>query len=375
LLGPHGAQTAHQLVEDGWSPNHVFVLPDMLVAMPAALAGIDNLRSLTLRENAVDDGGVAVVGDCNSLVSLDLSGNQIGEAGCRAIARLNNLTSLDLTGCQIGDEGALELAGFASFGKLEKLNVTGNRIGDPGLTAIGTISSLKALELNENQFDQKGADSIGGLSNLEEFTLFQSPAPSPETFKGLKSLKSLETAYFTITDGHCAVFAEHNSLERLVVQDNHNITDAGALELGKLTHLSTLFVLECPFSIDGIRHIGKIKTLENLSLDLHIDGNSGNTILDALSSLADLRELVIANAMSPKPNNQIVESSAQFLGGLKNLRRLQLSRIGIGDRGVSMINQLESLTYLHLRQANIGDNGALSIAKMLIYSSLSLATT
>lgn len=70
------------------------------------------------------------------------------------------------------------------------------------------------------------------------------------------------------------------------------------------------------------------------------------------------------------PNGSISDSDLEVLGGLVNLRKLNLSRNPVSDAGVLHLSALNNLEYLNLYATQVSDNGVNELVKLPALSSL-----
>lgn len=98
------------------------------------LSKLRGLRTLTISNNAIDDGQVAILARSPVVMNLEvlaLENNRISDAGVTALAKspqLKELTGLHLSGNAVGEQGASVLADSAAFRRLEWVKLKGNPI-------------------------------------------------------------------------------------------------------------------------------------------------------------------------------------------------------------------------------------------------------
>jgi WD40 repeat protein len=118
--------------------------------------------------------------------------------------------------------------------------------------------------------DQKIAQIAELVADLPNLGLYlDSSRMTDEGLKGLRELGNLRSLRLTggITDAGLAQVAELGQLERLYVQDNERVTDAGLLHLGKMNGLKELTLSRTQVTSQGLSHLKGLKNLEKLLVE------------------------------------------------------------------------------------------------------------
>lgn len=118
------------------------------------LAGLINMRILTLDSNQISDVGLSVLATdvlphMPAVSRLDLGSNHIGDAGVAvfaqaAVPRLMALSELTLSRNVFGDAGATTLARSCLTDSLRQLDVRKNAIGDEARQCLRDAWKVKA---------------------------------------------------------------------------------------------------------------------------------------------------------------------------------------------------------------------------------------
>jgi cytochrome b561 len=114
----------------------------------------DQLRSLILRNAAVQDAALGTLGQMPHLTLLNLPGNPITDAGVAKLSGLKNLWALDLYGTQVTDA---VLPTLSELPRLEKVYLWNTRVTAPSGTAFQRAHPKPRLILDDSPGDPSGA--------------------------------------------------------------------------------------------------------------------------------------------------------------------------------------------------------------------------
>lgn len=157
-------------------------IQDAGITAMAASETLGNLKELSLNECKIKAAGVEAIAASttfSNLTWLDLSFNSIG-AGVRAIASseiLGKLEKLDLCSCFIETAGAETIAASTTLKNLTWLDLSGCYIrieGVRAITAAEILKNLKYLNLGNNQIQDEGAQLVAAspiFGNLVKLSL------------------------------------------------------------------------------------------------------------------------------------------------------------------------------------------------------------
>ncbi len=331
------------------------------------------LRELDIGNNGLAGAAIAPLfeGDPTP-VELRLGSNPLGPGGAAAIAR-NTFAStkeLHLHSCELGEQGAAALSRYAP--PLDNLAIGGNTIGDDGLVALAS-GSLRANVLSIDG----DAISVRGVRALLE-------ARWPLRYLSLsKNALGDEAAKLLSATGP-------SSLEGLDLDDN-DVTAAGMSAIVASEALSGLRTLRL-----GTNRIGSVSelapTMQRLeSLDLRDNrlGDDGARALlhvraDHLTNLNVARNGISAPAIEELSGAPwfgglgVLDVSGNPIGaaggvvlGARMLSDLDLSRTGLGDKGLEALCRAELRpTRLALDGCDITDRGVEILAGSRIVSRL-----
>lgn len=173
----------------------------------------------------LEPGEVAQVAAWARARSLHLGGDGVDDASIDLVARLPELADLWLVDTRVTSEGLARLGGHKT---LVELGITSTReflanhkklvISGDAIEALATIPGLNALRINGCSLDDK---AIGALPKLQ----------------GLRTLILLRA---DLSDADLAKVAELTKLEKLSLDENPGITDAGLKHLAALRDLESI---------------------------------------------------------------------------------------------------------------------------------------
>jgi Leucine-rich repeat (LRR) protein len=175
----------------------------------AFVAEMPKLRSLTLgRIESLDDEVLSHLENVAELELLNLDQATITGAEIHRLARLPKLTTLNLIGTKVDDEAMEKLS---KLPQLESLDVSGTNVTDDGLRHVAALKNLRELRLFGNAISDAGMEHISSLAQLEELMIGNTNV----TDAGLEHLEKL------------------SKLRALWLGDNSKVTKSGVLQLEK----------------------------------------------------------------------------------------------------------------------------------------------
>jgi uncharacterized protein (TIGR02996 family) len=294
----------------------------------------------------------------SNLRSLNLAHTkrQMGDRGLRALGRspsLKALESLDLHGQALSDEGLRDLPAADWLDALRNLGLSNNLLADDTARALARATRLRrltSLDLGLNQFSALGLQALGEaphLEGLQELSLLCNREPL-----GVVGMQALAQAVFLPQLRHlsllgCGLEDEalatilHANLPRLVgllIADN----DLGGRSVSALA---------------GNASLGSVA-----ALDLDAPTPDWAEQLGRMASLPGLHELTLHGSLLAP------EALQGLLAGplLSPVRKLNLNRLGLGDRGAEILasaKPLPELRELLLSENNITDRGVQALVR------------
>ena len=272
-----------------------------------------------------------------NLTSLVLSRNNIGDVSMPHFAQsayLGNLTKLILDyNDQIGDESIMELARSTYLGRLTKLG-----LNKTGVTAYGLMSILRSEYLTSLTTLEASCNDLGDR--------YQANHSGKPQHLFISRVTSLDLSYTSKTFGVMSVLmnsplmANLNSLSLsccYVV-----LSDVETLARSPYVHNITTLNLSGNFATDD--WLGVLAKSSNFSKVISLD-LSKNKICDErlriLSQSANLSSLTYLDLSSNLIGDRDARTLAnsEFVGQLKRLKRLNLSRNNIEDDGLEALRR------------------------------------
>ena len=274
------------------------ILAENEISLLWPLAGLSNLRHLSVTENRVRD--LSPLAHLPRIDILDLAVNEIDDVS--PLAGLTTLRYLSL------DENDVEdLSPLRSLTRMQLLYLSNNRIED--VAPLAGMTALAQLLIVHNRVED--VSPLSSLENLQTLILDHNNVRDLTPFKDFPALTSL-------------------SLNGNHIDDISPLADLNRLTLLRLAHNQ----------IEDLRPLARHTALEDLDL-------SHNRITD-LSGLKDMALLVSLRVA----HNRVEDVSA--LAGLTGLRDLDLSyNLVVDIAALENLAELESLGLAHNKITNL----------------------
>ena len=217
-----------------------------------------------------------------------------------------------------------------------------NALSDEGLAHLGKLTKLRTLNLRRTRIRGPGLVHLRNLDDLQELDLSRCQMLADDSLVHLTALKSLRRLDL---DGGGNMWISDD----LWKQSVRVIRDTSMLRPMKDRELAA-----CRGGVgnDGLKHIGRIRTLKALSLRLTAVTDAG---LPAIADLDNLEELDLSYTA-------ISGNGLKALIKLKKLKHLVLDFTFVADEDLSVVKDFPRLTSLSMRGTAIGDDGLASLA-------------
>lgn len=221
----------------------------------AHLAGLQNLKHLSLGANNVTADGFRLVHNLPRLEHLSLSFTQIGDEGLSQLREMPSLREIDLADTPITDDGIKYLAGMT---KLAHLKLTSTAIGDGGFRHLKGLVNLQRLEAGETRITGKALAHLAGMSRLKVLDLRKTAVDDAglEYLRGLTSLVYLELMDTQVGNDGMRYLTSLAALRELCLNGSH-VDDAGLEHLKGLRSLDTLYLHRTPVTNAGLVQLRK----------------------------------------------------------------------------------------------------------------------
>ncbi|XVE63561.1 hypothetical protein DITRI_Ditri07aG0030300 [Diplodiscus trichospermus] len=313
------------------------------------LSGLNNLETLDLSGNYLDNKFLLQVGGLSSLKTLNLRFNLLnGSIGIQGSPRqlMINLEVLDLRSNHLKNSS---FAYISRLSNLKSLNLNFNHLKG-SIDAKDNETELKLIDLEEldlshNLFDNSILPQLSGLSNMKYLNLGDNQLKGSINLKELEALNNLEELDFGYNELHEFLAPkEIGSLRKLRVATLDGVFISGSVSLLQVieafSSAKTLF----------LRHncLNKTVSTQELRLssnveELILDGSYlSNNILKSIGVLTSLKKFKLSDCR--------LTGSLPTKGwcDLQNLEELDLSKNALVGILPSCLNNLTSLYYLDI---------------------------
>jgi hypothetical protein len=221
----------------------------------AQLPQFPNLKLLNVQGIKLDLDSMKVIGGLTSLEHLLLP-VELDDAGMAELAGLVNLRTLSVDSSQISGAGLKVLQNMKD---LRKLTVARTRLGGGDLAIPRALSELQYLDVSYTGFHSGGDKALRQLSNLEVLYSVQNGIDDRMVglLKGNRKLRELRLSdNSTVTDVSGKALAGQASLEELWL-DNTKVSDATLNAMKKMKNLKLLVVRGTPCTPKGVADLQK----------------------------------------------------------------------------------------------------------------------
>lgn len=327
------------------------------------------IERLTLDGNGLDAKAIAPLAartDWRSLRALSLSSNALGDEGMEVLAsapHFSRLRELSLAKNEIGDEGMQILASSALHGSLEILDLANNNLGPRSCEALATAPSLVELDLTGNTVDEFGGESLVRSPHFEQWIRLglANTGVAARTLEAMAeheaplAMRRLDLTGNQIAEAGASALARCQGLGALEsLELSVNALDVAAVRalseapfVPQLRHLSLSFN---PLTDAGIAHMLSSARLERLErLELHHCAIYGSVELPD-----ELGWVVNALDLDSNPFGDAFIEALASKPWMRSVRRLNLRRVRMTDRGAHALARSENLTELEV--LDLGDN-------------------
>ena len=321
------------------------------------VAAIKDLRKLIIYTvgDELRDGDPAPIASKTSLVQLDLrGGNSLTDAMLAHVAGLTELRELTLDLRGLTDEGLGQLSGLK---KLESLSVVGTQSTGAALSAF---EGAPLRKLNIWKLTDEGSRHLRLFPQMREMSLINSPL-TDEGFAHIATLKHLESVDLTrckgVTDAAFSALAGMRELRGINLQDTGAGNNA-CKALASHIQLTNLHIGSPALTDAGLQHLSSLVGLQYLSIT-----ESAAVTDRGLRHLWRLDRLNLLSIGCPK----VTGEGLRELMDLSNLRRLHLTGKGITDEGLKQVRLLAAVEELRIGDRTgppaVTDAGLITLAE------------
>jgi Leucine-rich repeat (LRR) protein len=251
------------------------------------------------------------------------------------------------------------------------------------------LTKLRAVDLgNNSHITEKGLKNLARLTNLEALFLDHTAANRAclKELASIKTLKWLDLSGTPIADDDIKQAEGISSLESLVINQMPRLTDVGIANVVAIKQLRYLEVtIENDPSgkkLQAIAAGGKIQHLKIAPI-----GDAQAALLGTMNGLDTLdlsnpgRETKFVKVVKPNEAasaslNRITDAGLNALGGMKNLRVLNLAHVDtIEGKNLGDFTKLSTLEELTLKATPFGNDGLAKLGAMPMLRTLDLRAT
>ena len=183
----------------------------------APIAALPRLRFLGAQDTVASDDGFVALGRSSSIEYIwGRRCHGLGRRGFLALSQMPALRALSVSCLNVDDEGLASLPRFPALRELMPMDVP-----DAGYRHVGACARLESLVL---MYCRNTTDA------------------ATEHLGGLTQLRSYFNSYTVITDRTPELLSRLDSLERVTLDNCHEVTDVGIAHLARLPRLAHLRV-------------------------------------------------------------------------------------------------------------------------------------
>jgi len=277
--------------------------------------------------------------------TLDLAGTLFSDADLAALGKLPNLQRLSLMATNITDAAAPTIADFPD---LQTLNLNVTRVGRRCAMAAAKLPHLNVLDLCTTQLNDSDLASIALCPSLQRLALQETRIgdAGAKYLSKNRTIKSLDMRATQLTDKGLRCLGAMPQLERLELKYNL-MTGSGLQYLPQLKELFFSLPIAGDFTIAGV---GGMKNLRVLQLPMT---SARDSDISFLAQLTGLEELNLAGT-------DIGDDTIALVKQLPRLRKLNLNHTKITNRALASLAECKTLEELHIAQDGIKDISALA---------------
>jgi len=241
--------------------------------------------------------------------------------------------------------------GVDFFARVKMVDLTNTLCTDNDLAALKLIPNLKQLDMRHVPYV-----TSNGIAHLAKIKL--------ETLSIEGNQYSNDSGETGLDDSALVHVGKLRTLKNLSIEQNR-FTDDGLSHLSNLSRLESLSLAGTDITVDGLDHLAELRRLHTLRLPNYpIDDD----VLRRLSRLVELKHL------GPLDETVTADGLA-YLRGFRNLESLSLRGTQIGDDGMKALANLGNLRHLDLCGTSVGDYGMQHARQLRKLESINLDRT
>ena len=224
---------------------------------------------------------------------------------------------------------------------LESLNVIATKLSDEWLPNIAKLTNLKMLRVvNNGKITDAGMEQLAGLKNLEVFIFVGTgiTGKAYEKFDGFTKLTRISNRGSSLNDEGLKQLCDHlPQLESLSLA-HAKFTDAGAVNLAKLTKLAGFEIGTSNATPKALVNLQKLP-LEYLQLG---EGFESPDCFPLIKGIATLRRLTLNGA------TKLTDDDLKVLAGFTQLTHIEFGRLPLPDDRLHVLKDFAFLKTMRL---------------------------
>lgn len=303
------------------------------------LAGLKNLKRLTLEGAEVGGNGIRPLAGLTTLEFLVLDSCRLNDADLVHLKDLAKLTELSLSWNQLTGTGFVHLKGLT---KLKLLSLYATQTTDDNLAHLYDLPELERLVVHQCQVTGKTFPNFKTWPRWKSVYLRGGPPSSRDLLPHLKTNQALEELALNMawTDDDLAHLAMNKALQVLEIDQGAAITDRGLAFLSGLTNMRTVLLKDSQITDEGLDHLLGWKSLGMIHLPPKITHRG----VAKLRALPNLRVLGWRSA---------TDEGMVYMKDFPNMKELWLNNSQITDEGLKHLHGLPKLGEIGLRNTAV----------------------
>jgi hypothetical protein len=234
---------------------------------PARLVALEKLVQIRmLKLDSFSDAGLAHIAGLVNLRNLSLAGQGVTDAGMTHLAKLENVAALTMQDCRVTDKGLKILVGMAKLKEFTLVKADG---GDGALMALANAKGLTKLRLKNCSVTDHGiAMHLSSLLSLSVIDLGECRVgdASLAVIANHPKLEDVNMLRTQVTNEGIALLCAMR-LKRLNLDDVQGIDDSAIVSIAKMTTLEFLHLGKTKVTDSGILGLRSLVNLKDLILN------------------------------------------------------------------------------------------------------------
>ena len=280
---------------------------------------------------------------------INTAPDELKKAAGGSVALFDTLKLVDLSVTNMGPHDKRKVDPFdAAFfehlghiAALESLNIISTQANDDWIAPLAQLTNLKSLSfVNNGKLTDEGLEHLAGLKQLESFS-FVGTGMKGHAFAKFEGWTKLTRCSFrgsSIDDEGLRLFCEHVPNLESVSLAHAKFTDAGAVNLAKLTKLKSLEIGTHNATPQCLQNLEKLP-LENLQL------GEGFETIEAIAAIKDIKSL---RRLTLTEGKALTDQAVKLVSGMTQLVHLEFSNLELPDERLALLQNFSFLKSFRL---------------------------